>query len=559
MDAEPSYRTAIDQLDRSGNRTELARGHLLFGEWLRSRGRLREAREQLRAAEEMFAEIGMEAFAERTRAELVAAGAKPRAQPAEARAELTPQEEQIARLARDGLTNAQIGAQLFLSPRTVEWHLNRVFGKLRDQLARCPCCRPEAGRAGSGRLTAWGSPMVATRGPGFVGRSIERDCSMDFWRGSARVRARRWSSAARRASARPRCCATPHARRPASRLRSSPASRPRWSCRSRECISCAPRYRTEIDALPAPQREALTTALGLVGGKVPERFLVGLAVLSLLSAVAEERPMLCLVEDAQWLDAASAQVVGLVARRVRAESVAIVVAVREPADGHDFDGLPELRLDGLPEQDAGTLLASVVTGRLDSRIADRIVAETRGNPLALLELPARMTAAELAGFELPGAVELPAHIEDHYLRRIRELPEATQHLMLVAAAEPLGDPEVVLRAARRLDIEAGALGPAETAELLAIGKRVQFRHPLVRSAVYRAAPPASRQRVHEVLAEVSHSAADADRRAWHRALAADGPRRGRRRRARAVSRPRTGSWWGRRNGGLPAARRRSDP
>src|SRR5205814_5484355 len=238
-------------------------------------------------------------------------------------------------------------------------------------------------------------------------------------------------------------------------------------------------------ALPAPQKEALTTALGLVDGQVPERFLVGLTVLNLLSAVAQKRPMLCLVEDAQWLDAASAQVLVLVARRVHAESLAIVVAIREPFDGQDFGGLAELGLEGLPEQDARTLLVSVVTGRLDSHVADRIIAETRGNPLALLELPARMTAAELAGFELPGALALPTHIEDHYLRRVRELPEATQHLMLVAAAEPTGDPEVVLRAARRLHIQASALEPAETAELLAIGTRVQFRHPLVRSAVYR--------------------------------------------------------------------------
>jgi hypothetical protein len=166
-----------------------------------------------------------------------------------------------------------------------------------------------------------------------------------------------------------------------------------------------------VEALPAPQRQALTTALGLVDGPVPERFFVGLAVLSLLSAVAAHRPVLCLVEDAQWLDGASSQVLGLVARRVRAESVAILVALREPADGHDFDGLPDLRLEGLREADAATLLASVVTGRLDSHVADRIVAETRGNPLALPELPARMTPTELAGFELPGAVELSAHIE----------------------------------------------------------------------------------------------------------------------------------------------------
>jgi DNA-binding CsgD family transcriptional regulator len=281
-----------------------------------------------------------------------------------------------------------------------------------------------------------------------------------------------------------------------------------------------------LDALPAPQRNALGVALGLEAGEAPDRFLVGLAVLGLLSAVAAERPLLCLVEDAHWLDAASAQVLGLVARRVRAESVAMVVAVRQPESDpptHDFDGLPELRLEGLPEQDARALLRSVVAGRLDSRVADRIVAETRGNPLALLELPARMTAAELAGgFELPAAGELPLQIEDHYLRRIRELPEATQQLMLVAAAEPLGDPALLLRAGRHLDIATSALAPAETADLLQIGTRVQFRHPLVRSAVYRSAPLVSRQRVHEVLAAVSHPDDD-DRRVWHRALAAPGP------------------------------------
>jgi DNA-binding CsgD family transcriptional regulator len=279
-----------------------------------------------------------------------------------------------------------------------------------------------------------------------------------------------------------------------------------------------------LQALPTPQRDALSVALGLAVGEVPDRFLVGLAVLSLLAAVAEERPLLCLVEDAQWLDGASSQILGLVARRVRAESVAIVVAVREPASEHDFDGLSELRLEGLPEQDARTLLGGVITGRLDSRIADRLVAESRGNPLALLELPRRMTAAELAGgFELPGAGELPAHIEDHYLRRVGELPEATQRLMLLAAAEPLGDAALVLRAGRRLEIETGALAPAEAAGLLEIGAGVRFHHPLVRSAVYRAAPLGSRQRVHEALAEVSDPDSDADRRAWHRALAAEGP------------------------------------
>jgi DNA-binding CsgD family transcriptional regulator len=279
-----------------------------------------------------------------------------------------------------------------------------------------------------------------------------------------------------------------------------------------------------LGGLPAPQRDALRVVLGLAAGEAPDRFLVGLAVLSLLAAVAEERPLLCLVEDAQWLDAASSQIVGLVARRVRAESVAVVVAVREPAAAPDFDGLPELHLEGLPDDDARSLLRNAVSGRLDRSVVDRIVDETAGNPLALMELPGRMTAAELAGgFELPSAGEVPAQIEHHYIRRIRQLPEATQRLMLLAAAEPVGDAPLVLRAGRRLGIESDALAPAETAQLLHIGTSVRFRHPLVRSAVYGAAALGTRQRAHAALAEVSDPDSDTDRRAWHRALAATGP------------------------------------
>jgi DNA-binding CsgD family transcriptional regulator len=279
-----------------------------------------------------------------------------------------------------------------------------------------------------------------------------------------------------------------------------------------------------LDTLPVPQKQALATAMGLTTGKVPERFHVGLALLSLLSSVAEERPLLCLVEDAQWLDAASAQVIGLAARRIRGESVAIVVAIREPADGRDFDGLPELRVDGLDPRDAVTLVAGAVTGRVDPAVAERIAAETRGNPLALIELPAHMTVAELAGgFALPAAGELQAHMENHYLQRARELPKPTQHLMLVAAAEPLGEPNVIMRAAHLLEIETSALAQASKAQLLTIGSTVHFRHPLVRSAVYRAAPAAARQRVHEALAEVSDPDTEADRRAWHRALASAEP------------------------------------
>ena len=209
-----------------------------------------------------------------------------------------------------------------------------------------------------------------------------------------------------------------------------------------------------LDALPQPQQDGLRVALGLASGQVPERFLVGLAVLGLLSAVAEERPLLCLVDDAQWLDAASGLILGFVARRLLAESVAIVVAVREPSARHDFDGLPELPLRGLTDEDARTLLMRAVPGPLDDRVRDRIVAETRGNPLALLDLPRSMSAAELAGgFELLAATDLPRQLEDHYLQRAGELPEATQRLLLLAAAEPMGDATLVWRAAHRLGIE----------------------------------------------------------------------------------------------------------
>ena len=282
---------------------------------------------------------------------------------------------------------------------------------------------------------------------------------------------------------------------------------------------CAPML-PRLDALPQPQQDGLRVALGLAAGQVPERFLVGLAVLGLLSAEAEERPLVCLVDDAQWLDAASGLILGFVARRLLAESVAIVVAVREPTARHDFDGLPDLLLRGLPDEDARTLLKRAVPGPLDDRIRDRIVAETRGNPLALLDLPRSMSAADLAGgFELLAATDLPRHLEDHYLERADALPEPTQRLLLLAAAEPMGDAALVWRAAHRLGIEKSALGPAEDAQLVEIGARVRFRHPLVRSAAYRAAIASERRAVHEALAEVTDPDTDPDRRAWHRAHA----------------------------------------
>src|SRR5262245_61497345 len=285
---------------------------------------------------------------------------------------------------------------------------------------------------------------------------------------------------------------------------------------------CAPLL-DKLDMLPQPQQDALNVALGLASGDVPNRFLVGLAVLGLLSTRAEEQPLLCLVEDAQWLDDASGLILGFIARRLLAESVAIVVALREPNARHDFDGLPDLLLRGLAEEDARTLLSRAMPGRLDDRVRERIVAETRGNPLALLDLPRSMTATELAGgFELFATADLPRHLEDHYLQRTAELPEATQRLLLLAAAEPVGDATLVWRAAQGLGIERSSIAPAEDAQLVEVGARVRFRHPLVRSAVYRAAIVSERRAAHSALAEATDPETDPDRRAWHRAHAAVG-------------------------------------
>ncbi|GIH25758.1 hypothetical protein Aph01nite_40680 [Acrocarpospora phusangensis] len=279
---------------------------------------------------------------------------------------------------------------------------------------------------------------------------------------------------------------------------------------------CAPMME-RLDRLPEPQRDALRAAFGLRAGPPPDRFLAGLAVLSLLADVADDRPLVCVIDDAQWLDSASAQALAFAARRLSAESVACVFAA--PSGGtHELSGLPELLIGGLRDEDARALLRSVVPGPLDPPVRDRIVAEAYGNPLALLELSAGMTPAELAGgFGLPAGIRPPpGGSEDGFRRRLEPLPEDTRRLLLVAAAEPLGDPVLVWRAAARLGIGAAAAGPA--ADLCEFGARVRFCHPLARSAVYRAAPPEERRRAHHALAEVT-DAADPDRRAWHRAHA----------------------------------------
>src|SRR5690242_20843543 len=279
-----------------------------------------------------------------------------------------------------------------------------------------------------------------------------------------------------------------------------------------------------LAGLPGPQRDALSAVFGPNAAEAPGRLLVGLAVLGLLSEVAEEGPLVCLVDDAQWLDQASAQALAFVARRLLAESVALVFAIREPGEERQWRGLPTLTIEGLSSVDARALLDSALPGRLDERVRDRIVAETRGNPLALLELPRGLSTAELAGgFGLPDALPLASRIERSFLRRLESLPVAAQRLVLAAAAEPTGDMALLRRAAGWLGVESDAAAPAEAAGLIELGARVRFRHPLLRAAVYRAAALPDRREVHRALAAATDPGADPDRRAWHRALAATGP------------------------------------
>jgi DNA-binding CsgD family transcriptional regulator len=284
---------------------------------------------------------------------------------------------------------------------------------------------------------------------------------------------------------------------------------------------CAPLL-ARIDRIPAPQRDALETTFGLRVGPVPDPFLVGLATLSLLSEAAQERPLLCVIDDAQWLDQASAQVLAFVARRVQAESVVLLAGTREAVG--KYGRLPELVVEGLRDADARALLASAIPWRLDERVAEQLLVEARGNPLALLELPQGLSPAQLAGgFGLPRALSLSGKIEESFINRLQALPADTQQLLLVAAAEPTGDPALLWRAARRMGIADAVLFPAESARLLDVDGRVRFRHPLARSAVYRAATPHQRRRVHRTLAEVTDARLDPDRRAWHLAEATAGP------------------------------------
>jgi DNA-binding CsgD family transcriptional regulator len=275
-----------------------------------------------------------------------------------------------------------------------------------------------------------------------------------------------------------------------------------------------------LDRLPDPQRDALHTAFGLSSGPQPDRFLVGLAALSLMSDAVVTQPLVGLIDDAQWLDRSSAQALSFVARRLHMESVVMVFARRDGRDPNDdLAGLPELRLRGLSDDDARGLLASAGFGPLDERVRNRIIDETRGNPLALVELARGSSPAGLeGGYAVPK--ELPARIEATFRKQAEELPPDTQRLLLVAAAEPLGDPVLLWGAAAELGISADAAAAAEAKDLIEIRARVVFRHPLLRSAIYRGASTEERRAAHGALGAATDEKVDPDRRAWHRAQAA---------------------------------------
>lgn len=284
---------------------------------------------------------------------------------------------------------------------------------------------------------------------------------------------------------------------------------------------CAP-LMTHLDAIPEPQREALNVAFGRGIGETPDRFLVGLAVLSVLAAAGDEQPVLCIVDDAQWLDQVSVQTLGFIARRLLAEPVGLVFAVRDQPEL--LSGLPELAVTGLSDTDARELLESVMFGGIDPRVRDRIVAETRGIPLAILEVPRSVSATELSGgFWISGKRSSAAAVEQGFIGRIQSLPRPTRQLLLVAAAEPIGDAALFLSAAAQLGIPVDDLAPAEAGGLIEFGPRMRFHHPLIRSAAYRAADLADRRAVHRALADATDPKTDPDRRAWHAANAAAGP------------------------------------
>ncbi len=280
-----------------------------------------------------------------------------------------------------------------------------------------------------------------------------------------------------------------------------------------------------LELLPAPQYHALASAFGLIAGGPPDRFQVGLATLTLLADAAADVPLLCVIDDTQWLDLESADVLAFVARRLYADRIAFLFAVREPTERRvPLAGLPELNIGGLSNGDARELLASVAAGPLDGQVSQLIIAETQGNPLAILELTAELTPRQLSSASpLPDPLPIGSRLQQRFIRQLKGVPAETQTLLLLAAAEPSGDGVVLWRAAKALGLDRQAVAPAEANRLLVVGPHVAFRHPLIRSATYYSAPAAERRRMHEVLAAATDSTIDPDRHAWHRAAAAVEP------------------------------------
>jgi len=277
-----------------------------------------------------------------------------------------------------------------------------------------------------------------------------------------------------------------------------------------------------LDRLPAPQRDALATVFGLSAGPAPDRFLVGLATLSIFAEAADGQPLVCIVDDAHWLDSASEQILGFVGRRLLAERIAIVCCVPTGVGDGVLAELPEMHIRGLDDRDARALLLAHMHGPIDAAVCEQIVVESHGNPLALLELPRTWNAADLAGgFALPDGT-VAGKIEQSYAERFLQLPLDTQLLGLAAAAESLGDPSLLHRATEILGVGMASADPLVDAGLLQMRARVEFAHPLVRSAAYHAATADDRHRVHQALADATDPATDPDRRAWHRARATQG-------------------------------------
>ena len=284
-------------------------------------------------------------------------------------------------------------------------------------------------------------------------------------------------------------------------------------------------FLSNLDRLPAPQRDALASAFGLMAGRPPDRFQVGLATLTLLADAASEQPLLCIVDDTHWLDLESAEVLGFVARRLVADRIALLFAVREPAERRvPLHGVPELHIGGLAADDVRSLLATILAGPLDGQVSERIINETDGNPLAILELTAELTPRQLLSAALlPDPLPIGNRLQQRFLRQVGDLPADTQTFLLLAAAEASGDPALVWRAANQLGLDGNAVVAAEAKRLFIVGPRIAFRHPLIRSAIYHGASPAQRRRMHEALAAASDAATDPDRLAWHRSAGAIAP------------------------------------